>query len=506
MYSMVEWERGENIEIHDFKAKSKMVITKFFGGNKMKKLKWFGLFMALCMLVMSVSVFAATADGTCGENLTWTLTEDGVLTISGTGSTDNYIPLIKKAPWSSYTDSITSVVVEAGVTGIGNFAFSGCKNLVSVTLNEGLTSIGSNAFLNCSSLKEITFPAGFSAVEELAFSGCSALEKVVFPESLTKIGISAFLNCKSLNNIVIPSENVSFGGSAFIGCSSLTTAGPIGGGYGYEFAWTTTIPEKAFERAASLTTVTIPATVTSIGDSAFSGCSNLTDVYYEGKVAEWSAITVGSGNDALANATVHCSDSDSVTNLFVDVYAEDWFVTYVQFVYDRGLMSGSDGQFRPNENMTRAMMVTTLYRMSGSPEVTDYTATEVFYDVEAGAWYEDAVNWAYNTGITTGYEGTGKFGSEDDVTREQLAVFLYRYAGKQGFDTTTRVDISGYVGADQVSDFAQEAMEWAVGIGLISGIELDVNGEKVLDLAPQGSATRGQLAAILTRFCGYYGV
>ncbi len=370
---------------------------------------------------------------------------------------------------------LEKVQLPSMLTEIGDYVFSSCSSLKEMILPSTLRGLGDSVFNGCSSLKEITLPEGLTKTGIHVFASCSNLEKVILPKSLTKIDNSTFANCISLKKVVLPLELTELGFSAFAGCSSLEN-------------------------------IVLPHSLTKIGDYIFFGCNNLIDVYYEGTKAEWAAIIAGSDNDELANINVHCSDSEYVTNLFADVYAEDWHVKYVQFVYDRGLMSGSDGQFRPNENMTRAMMVTTLYRMSGLPEVIDYTATALFHDVEAGAWYEDAVNWAYNEGITTGYEGMGLFGSEDDVTREQLAVFFYRYAERQGYDLRTHMDISDYVGAAQVSDYAQEAMEWAVGIGLISGVERDIDGEKVFDLDPQGSATRGQLAAILTRFCRYYRV
>ncbi len=202
--------------------------------------------------------------------------------------------------------------------------------------------------------------------------------------------------------------------------------------------------------------------------------------------------------------------SVDVTTVFEDVYKDAWFEDAAQFVYDKGIMSGSDGKFSPDNAMTRAMMVTTLYRLAGEPEVSDDTATKIFPDVEKGAWYENPVNWAYTTKITTGYtDAQGnptRFGSDDSVTREQLAVFFYRFAAKEGYNVTVKADISKYVGYSDVGDYALDAMEWAVGIGLISGIEYNQDGVTVRDLSPKGSATRAQLATILMRFCNYYHV
>ena len=152
--------------------------------------------------------------------------------------------------------------------------------------------------------------------------------------------------------------------------------------------------------------------------------------------------------------------------------------------------------------VTRAQVVTTLYRMEGSPEVTDYTACEIFPDVKEGKWYTDAICWAYNTGVATGNTSTMNFQTNDPVTRQQLAAFFYRYAELKGMDMSVEGDISGMLNADQVRDYAKEAVKWAVGCGLISGSEqTDANGQMIYDLAPLATASRAQLAAILQRFC-----
>ncbi len=196
----------------------------------------------------------------------------------------------------------------------------------------------------------------------------------------------------------------------------------------------------------------------------------------------------------------------SVTEVFQDIHDYDWYVNSVQYVYENGMMSGYNGYFNPEDTMTRAMVVTTLYRLNGEPMVTDYTAVELFADVMPDQWYTDAICWAYNTGITTGYAGTAFFGTDDSVTREQVATFLYRYTEINAYDTSASADISGYKGNELVSEYAVNTMRWAVGIGLISGEERYENGVLVQDLNPQGSAIRAQMATILMRFCEHYGI
>ena len=195
----------------------------------------------------------------------------------------------------------------------------------------------------------------------------------------------------------------------------------------------------------------------------------------------------------------------SVTEIFGDIL-NNWYVDYVQFVYDKGIMMGSNGNFSPNKTLTRAMTVTTLYRMAGSPEVTDRTACAELKDVQAGQWYTDAVCWAYEQGITTGNTHTMTFGVDDAVTREQLATFLYRYAKNCSLDITQQGELLEFKNADKVNDYAKEAVSWMVGTGLLSGVPNVENGTTVYDLAPTQSGTRAQMAAILTRFCEAYGL
>ena len=190
---------------------------------------------------------------------------------------------------------------------------------------------------------------------------------------------------------------------------------------------------------------------------------------------------------------------DAVENIFADVKAGAWYVNAVQFVYDNGLMSGSNGLFNPTADITRAQIVTTLYRLAGEPEVTDTSALTDFSDVPEGKYYTDAVCWAYKEGIATG--NNGKFDPTGKLTRQQMAAFFFRYADVMGMDTTARGDISAMVNADKVSGYAKEPVEWAVGAGLISGSEVTVNGNKVKDLNPRGNTTRAQVATILMRFC-----
>ncbi len=212
------------------------------------------------------------ASGTCGDNVTWTLDEAGVLTISGTGDMEDY-EVSSSVPWYGKRSSIKSVVLEEGVTSIGVYAFRTCISLESITIPDSVTSIGYRAFQYCKSLESIVIPDSVTSIGDDAFYGCSSLTSVIIPDGVMSIGESAFCVCVSLASITIPDSVTSIGNYVFSGCSSLAS-------------------------------VTIPDSVTSIGNYVFSGCSSLETVYYTGTEAEWNAISIGLGNEYLTDATI----------------------------------------------------------------------------------------------------------------------------------------------------------------------------------------------------------
>ena len=177
---------------------------------------------------------------------------------------------------------------------------------------------------------------------------------------------------------------------------------------------------------------------------------------------------------------------------FKDVKKNDWYYEAVEYVADKGLMNGTgNDEFTPDANTTRGMIVTILYRLEGSPEVSMST----FTDVANTEYYAKAVAWAEKNGIVNGY-GEGKFGPNDVITREQLAAIMYRYSNYKKYDTSVGEDtnILSYNDISELSEYAVSSMQWACGAGLVNGIG---DGK----LAPKGNATRAQLATILMRYC-----
>lgn len=186
---------------------------------------------------------------------------------------------------------------------------------------------------------------------------------------------------------------------------------------------------------------------------------------------------------------VKATETPSKTK-FNDVSANDWFASAVDYVTGKGMMNGTaDNTFSPKAHTTRGMVVTVLYRLENQPS----TSAASFTDVASGAYYANAVAWANANGIVSGY-GSGKFGPNDKVTREQLAAILYRYAQYKKYDVSGAKSLDGYTDAQSVSSYAVPALQWANAAGIVTG----KSGSK---LDPKGNATRAEVAAMLMRFC-----
>ena len=240
----------------------------------------------------------ATIIGKCGDNLQWSLSSDGVLTIDGTGEMDDYRPLnYPLAPWNAHMNKINTIIANSGMTHIGNSAFYYCSSLTAVTIPDSVISIGAGAFTGCSSLGSVDIPSSVTSIGNSAFGVCSSLTSVTIPDSVISIGNSTFAYCSSLTTVTIPDSVISIGEQAFIGCSSLGSVDIPGS--------VTSIGNYAFDYCSSLTAITIPNSVTSIGNSAFANCTSLSDVYYSGTQEQWDAISFGFDNDDLLNATIH---------------------------------------------------------------------------------------------------------------------------------------------------------------------------------------------------------
>ena len=240
--------------------------------------------------------------------------------------------------------------------------------------------------------------------------------------------------------------------------------------------------------AADETATSLTVTATASGDSGIYGTATVTvtqpSTPDEPDVPVWPVFPGGStGPDEPEKP-----EDEGLP--FIDVHEGDWFYENVGYVYENGLMNGvSETLFEPNGTVTRGMIVTILHRLEGEPE-SDYDMP--FTDVAEQQWYAGAVRWAAGEGIVTGVSAT-EFAPDDPITREQFAAILWRYAQSKGYDVSASADLTGFLDYGQISEYALPALQWAVGAGVMSG-----RGDGIL--APQGTATRAEAAAMLMRF------
>ena len=265
------------------------------------------------------------------------------------------------------------------------------------------------------------------------------------------------------------------------------------------------IGKEAFSSCGSINDVDIPATVTEIGADAFFYCADLRKLTFRGNEPQIGEECFGfypvtiyypAHNATWKEAMKKDYDGKvtwkpwSASDVFTDVKANDWFVSYVEYTYAHRMMNGmSSNTFAPYTTLSRAMVAQILYAQAGSPSVS---GESVFSDVQPGAWYYNAVQWASQKEIVHGV-GNGKFAPNNDVTREQMAVMLHAAQGKP---STYSSDLNAYADANQVSGWAKDAMLWCVNKSIIGGSK---SGGKTY-LKPQGKATRAEAATMLTKY------
>lgn len=412
--------------------------------------------------------------------------------------------------------SLEIIVLPFGITKIDIGVFYECTSLKSVVIPESVTRIESFAFMNCSSLTDITIPDGVVTIGASSFEGCTAMRSVSISETVSDILIGAFSGCISLENIFVSKNNMVYQstGNCLIETASKTLILGCKNSVIPNNGSVKIIGSLAFENCTTLNAITIPASVTSIDYQAFSGCTSLTDVTIRADKILINERDVFSGCEHVTLHVLEDSDSmlyaikegipyttfHAIDRVFADVNENQWYAEAVRYNYDRALMTGtgvsSDGSgrqlFQGDNFMTRAELVMVLYNIEGNPSVEYHP---IFEDVKKGQWFDSAVLWAYDAGIVHGKTRT-TFDPDANITRQDIAVILYRYAAKyKGIDLNVEnmEDLLGlFSDSSLVASYAKTAMAAMNKAGVIIG-----DGDR---LKPQDYATRAEVAMMFSRY------
>ncbi|WP_341480927.1 S-layer homology domain-containing protein [Lawsonibacter celer] len=310
-------------------------------------------------------------------------------------------------------------------------------------------------------------------------------------------------------NFTLDLNSKSFTGSITAGANTTAAAGNPAANTGGDFSFTYTAPSGGATTYSITVEKAEHGTVTSSHRNASRGVTvTLTVKADEGYELDGLSVTDANGSElkltdkgngkytftmpgakVTVKAAFKAAEHVCPAEKFPDVDTGAWYHEAVDYVLEKGMMQGSGSRFMPAESLSRGMLVQVLYNLEGKPAVSG----SAFEDVSAQAWYADAVAWASANQVVGGY-GNGKFGPEDSITREQMAAILYRYAKVKGYDTTQGgMAVREFADYEQISDWAGEAMAWAVNAKVLSG-----KGNHTLD--PKGTASRAEVAQVLMNF------
>lgn len=432
----------------------------------MRKRVW-SILLAVCMVLALLPATALAANvlysGRCGANASWVITDDGVMTISGTGTVT--APMDQNALFQRYND-FNKVVIQEGITSIGVRAFSANYPTKALVLPNSLKTIEDYGFYGNEQLEQVQFGSGLVSLGEEAFSVCRNLKAIDLPDTILSIGGACFYNCTSLTGVRLPAKLTVISNGLFGGCTALEH-------------------------------VIIPGTVQKIEEVAFGNCDSLSALYYAGTEDMLGRIQIEEkGNWALAEVDVYLIPAmpDPVFGFFDLPERGNWAYDGIAFCLMTGLMDGvRDGYFDPGGTTTRAQLVTILWRMMDEPKAS---RPAPFADLTQG-WYRDAVAWAAENNITDGTSDT-TFSPNDPVTREQMVTIFHRMCRDYlEIDVSPSASLAPFPDNGKVSAWAKDAMQWAVAVKLITGVG-DGRGNAFLE--PRGKATRAQIATVMLNF------
>lgn len=414
------------------------------------------LAMALALLPFS----AAAVSGTYGDGLHWELSDDGTLTITGSGAMPDYtqdslvmdenIDEQSPTPWLQYDSTLRAVVIGEGITHIGDYTFMNDRQVTRVRLPSTLRSIGKKAF-SLNALESLSLPEGLQSIGQMAFAG-GRMERIVIPASVTELGVAAFEGCDRAEVIKI--------------------LGPV-----------KELPSRAFSHCRP-TDLFLSKEIRSMAPDVFDIDAHVFHIFFDGSRARYLENT--RNLNAFHGIYIHPNVELNLEPQFSDVPDGTWYSESVCWAAERSFTTGvTPTVFSPGSSCTRAQTVTFLWRYCGSPEMKN--AVNPFEDVHESDYFYQAVLWALERGITKGTSGH-TFSPSQTVTRAETVTFFWRLRSQEmpGGRVKTFRDVPQ-------NAYYAFAVDWAVDSGLTKGVS-------ETEFGPGEPCTRAQIVTFLQRF------
>ncbi len=424
-------------------------------------------------LVFGLAPVVRAQEGTCGDDLTWSLS-GGTLTITGTGAMKDY-PESEMAPWYPLRDQILRLQLPQGLTAIGNLAFYECTKLTAVVIPDSVTRIGEYAFAQCTGMELLTLGAGVTAVEACAFSDCVKLTSLRLPDGLQSIGLKGFYRCESIPTVTVPASVTEIGMSAFGYCKSLVTATVN--------ADIDVIPEWMFYGCDLLITVTLPEKLDDISTYAFRGCDILTTVYYNGTQKTSDEIRQMIGEDLTSfDRTGYVTNTAPPETTSSGSFQSNGDGTYTQ----------ENITVTENADVTITSKTETLVQVQGESLVGTDTDIQVNVTVNTDSGWDKAQS-AVDQVLTQANENAALQGTEVGTVNVNLFVAGAETVSQEFLDTLAGRDV-------EVTVVTKDGSSWTIDCGSVnireSGQSYDMR--YTLSAAPENiltqmSATQGFL-------------
>lgn len=462
------------------------------------------MLIAVIILLSSLSMITlAASSGKCGDKVEWTLSDNGKLTISGTGAMSDYgYKSGEYSPWFDVRNNIKEIEVKNGVTAIGEYAFYQCAMLREVSIADSVTEVKKDAFKGCAMLESYTVPKNVTEISRHLFHDCISLKKVVIHTGVKTIHTNAFENCTGLKEIIYKGNadewkkvKLSYANETeqkMLYCTGFEIEGD---NHKHTFSDYRTDKATNTKTAKCDVDYCYRCDIEKIQFACphfflYYRFNNDDGYYKNGTETSYCYLTCG------ASKTRERENSMLVdsTKEFNDVPAGAWYKEYVDFAVGRAMFTGTGNKkFEPLSSITRSMFVTVLARIGGC----DYknNVDSGFSDVPKNKWYTGAVKWAFEKGITNGTSKT-TFAPDKAITRQEICAMMVRFSDRLGKVIEPEVAAMTFKDDSKIASWAKKDVYICQNGGL-------VGGDNYGYFKPTNTATRAEVAKILTMYWKY---